>query len=57
MEKLFAALRDLVPGSVVLDVRFLTNQSEVANQDVNEIDAQLAECLRDGKPDDFASLS
>jgi hypothetical protein len=57
MENLFAALRGLVPGSEVLDVRFLTNPAEVADQNVDEIDRALAECLRDARPDDIASLS
>lgn len=57
MEKLFAALRDLVPGADVLDVRFLTNQNEVDDQPVSQIDEALAECLKDATPDDIALLS
>lgn len=57
MQKLFEALRGLVPGSEVMDVRFLTNEREVAGQDVAGIDAALAECLEDVNPDDLAPIS
>lgn len=56
MDQLFSALCSLVPGSQVLDVRFLVNQPEVADQDVSALDYALAECLRNRIPDDIASL-
>lgn len=57
MEKLFAALRDLAPGKEVLDVRFLTNQGELGDRSMEELDAALAACLHGAEPADIASLS
>lgn len=57
MENLFAALRALVPGSEVLDVRFLTNQSEVGGKSANEIAEDIAVALDGAEPSDIASLA
>jgi hypothetical protein len=57
MEKLFAALRDLVPGKEVLDVRFLTNQGAPDDRSLEQIDQEWADCLRGAQPDDIASIA
>ena len=57
MENLFAALRDLVPGSDVLDVRFLTNQSEEAEGSVADLDKKLGVALDGAQQSDIASIA
>ena len=42
MEKLFDALRSQHPGCEVVDVRFLVNLYQVDDQNVDELDKQLA---------------
>lgn len=45
MEKLFDAIRNQHSGCEVVDVRFLVNQYEVDDQDVNKLDVELAEAV------------
>ena len=45
MEKLFNALRDQHPGCEVVDVRFLVNLYQVEDQDVDDLDSELAEAV------------
>lgn len=53
MEKLFDAIRDQHPGCEVVDVRFLVNQYEVDDQDVDELDKQLAEAVQTAEEKDI----
>lgn len=57
MDNLFAALRALVPGSEVLDVRFLTNQSEVGVKSAGDIAEEIALALDGAEQSDIAALS
>lgn len=57
MDNLFSALRALVPGSEVLDVRFLTNQSEVGVKSAGDIAEEIAVALDGAEPSDIACLS
>lgn len=49
MEKLFEAIQAEHPGCEVVDVRFLVNQYAVDNQDVDVLDAALAEAVKDAE--------
>lgn len=49
MEKLFDALRHQHPGCEVVDVRFLVNQFLVDDQDVEQLDADLAEAINNAQ--------
>lgn len=45
MNKLFDAILDQHPGCEVVDVRFLVDQYEVNNQNVDELDEALGEAV------------
>ncbi len=45
MKKLFDAIRSQHPGCEIVDVRFLVDQYQVDNQDVDELDAALAKAV------------
>jgi hypothetical protein len=45
MNKLFDAIRSQHPGCEVVDVRFLVDQYQVNNQNVDELDNALAEAV------------
>lgn len=49
MEKLFDALRSQHPGCDVVDVRFLVNQYDVDDQDVDVLDEQLSVSIKNAK--------
>ncbi len=46
MEKLFDAIRDQHPGCEVVDVRFLVNQYDVDDQDIDDLDEKLAHAVK-----------
>ena len=45
MEKLFSAIRDQHPECEIVDFRLLANQLEVDDQDVDKLDASLADAV------------
>lgn len=49
MNKLFEAIRSQHPGCEVVDVRFLVDQYEVNDQDVDGLDAALAKAVEEAE--------
>lgn len=49
MDKLFDAIRSQHPGCEVVDVRFLVDQYQVDNQDVDGLDAALAKAVEEAE--------
>lgn len=50
MQKLFVALRTKYPEAEVRDVKFIVNPEEVADQQVADIDQQLADVVNAATP-------
>ena len=49
MDKLYDAIRSQHPGCEVVDVRFLVNQYQVDDQDVDVLDAALAKAVEEAE--------
>jgi hypothetical protein len=56
MEKFFAAIRDQHPDFEVVDVRFLAERSAACDQDAGDMDALLAEAVKNATPITAESL-
>jgi hypothetical protein len=53
MDKLFDAIRNQHPGCEVVDVRFLVNQFDVNDQDVDNLDTALADAVNTAEKADI----
>lgn len=56
MEKLFAALHEQHSGYSVVDVRFLADNSEANNQNVDDLDQSFAEAVSNARDLDISTL-
>lgn len=56
MEKLFNAIRDQHSGCEVVDVRFLADQYQVDDQDVDKLDCDLAKAISNAESIELTEL-